>query len=72
MCEDFEGVNGKCKMFEMRRKVEVLYRTSKYGKWQFASIVIPEGCENVRQMVIDDLTNCGFKNVEVQIKKITK
>ena len=54
-----------------KRKAEVLYRTSKYGKWQFASIIIPENCENVREMVINDLENCGFENIEIQIKKIT-
>ena len=72
MCENFKGINAKCNTYEMKRKVELIYRNKKYGKWQPCSIVLPVYVDDINSYIQQDLKGMGIVAKEIQITKIIK
>ena len=54
------------------KTAKILYRNSKYGTWQPASITMPEDVKEVREYCIEDLKKTKIPVVQITIEKINK
>ena len=54
------------------KTVKILYRNSKYGTWQPASIRVPEDVKDLREYCIEDLKKMKIKVYQITIEKVIK
>lgn len=52
------------------KTAKILYRTSRYGTWQPASIQVPRDEKNVRDYCFDDLQEMNIKVVAITVQKV--
>ena len=52
-----------------KRKAEILYRSTRYGKWNSLEIVIPKETKNVKEYVHSYLGEIGIGYLQMQVIK---
>jgi hypothetical protein len=55
---------------EQTKTAKILYRSSRYGTWQPASIQVPIDEKDVREYCIEDLKGMSIKVAEITIEKV--
>ena len=52
------------------KTVKILYRNSKYGTWNPASIQVPEDEKNIREFCVNDLKKMKIQVYQITIEKV--
>ena len=52
------------------KTAKILYRTTRYGTWQPASIIVPKEEKNVLEYCIEDLRKLEINAVAITIEKV--